>query len=270
MAIYLIEGKLGAGKTLCAVGRIRDALFDGKRVATNLDLRLDDLVNTDARMCRVIRLPDKPTVGHLEMLGLGNPDLDESRNGLIVLDEMAAYMNARSYGDKDRQPVIDWLIHSRKKGWDVYFICQNIGQIDKQVRESLVEYRVTCKRMDRLTIPFLRPVFSLLTGGRWVPRLPRIHQAMVRYGVEVSAPLADKWTYRGNDLFKAYDTRQVFRFDPWQAPYSYLPPYYTKGWKAVRRYRNIARKMAERRRLTGLQRAGLISMDEWRVLFAQT
>lgn len=270
MAIYLIEGKLGAGKTLCAVGRIRDALIAGKRVATNLDIRLEHLVNVDAKMCRVIRLPDKPTVAHLEMIGTGNPEMDESKNGLIVVDEMAAYMNARSYGDKDRQPVIDWLIHSRKKGWDVYFICQNIAQIDKQVREALVEYRVTCKRFDRMTIPFLRPICSLLSGGSWVPHFPRVHQAIVRYGVDVGAPVADKWTYRGNDLFAAYDTRQVFRLDPWQAPYSYLPPYYTQGWKAVKRYRNLSRKMAERRRLTGLYRAGLVSFDEWRSLFAQT
>lgn len=270
MAIYLIEGKLGAGKTLCATGRIRDALIAGKRVATNLNLWLEHLVNRDAKMCRVIRLPDKPTVAHLEMIGIGNEEMDESKNGLIVVDEMAAYMNARTYGDKDRQPVIDWLIHSRKKGWDVYFICQNIAQIDKQVREALVEYRVTCKRLDRMTIPFLRPIFSILTGGTWVPHFPRIHQAMVRYGVDAGAPLADKWTYLGNDLFKAYDTRQVFTFDPWQAPYSYLPPYYTHGWKTVRRYRDIKRKMAERRRLTGLQRAGLISFDEWRDLFAKT
>ena len=40
MAVYVVTGKLGNGKTLITVGRIRDALAQGCRVATNLDLDL--------------------------------------------------------------------------------------------------------------------------------------------------------------------------------------------------------------------------------------
>ena len=40
MSVYCVTGKLGNGKTLVSVGRIRDALKKGLRVATNLDINL--------------------------------------------------------------------------------------------------------------------------------------------------------------------------------------------------------------------------------------
>ncbi len=40
MAVNFLTGKLGSGKTLCVVGKIRDYLKQGRRVATNLDLNL--------------------------------------------------------------------------------------------------------------------------------------------------------------------------------------------------------------------------------------
>ena len=37
MAVYFITGKLGSGKSIAAVGKIRDYLNEGRAVATNLD-----------------------------------------------------------------------------------------------------------------------------------------------------------------------------------------------------------------------------------------
>lgn len=224
MAVYLVTGRLGAGKSLVSVGRIREALIAGRRVATNLDLDMVQLLGADyAKPVDCIRLPDKPVVDDLRSLGLGNVEMDESRNGVIVLDELAAWMNARTWGDKSRQPVIDWLIHSRKYGWDVIFICQHAGQIDKQVRESLIEFHVECRRLDRLRLPGVSAIGQLLSLGLWDGRLPRLHLGIVRYGTSPNAVIAERWMYRGNDLFRAYNTRQVFT-DAEMAPWSYLPP----------------------------------------------
>ena len=60
MAIYLIEGKLGAGKSLIATGIIRDALIKGLPVGTNLDLHLQHLIGFKSKLARVVRVPDKP------------------------------------------------------------------------------------------------------------------------------------------------------------------------------------------------------------------
>ena len=231
MAIYLITGKLGAGKTLAAVGRIRDVLLEGRRVATNLDLRLERLLPDTARKVSCVRLPDKPCVDDLEAIGIGNESMDESRNGVIVLDELGAWLNARQWADKSRQAVIDWLIHSRKKGWDVYFIAQSAAQVDKQVRESLIEYLVVCRRLDRMRMPVVGGLLRSLSGG-WVSgNLPRVHVAIVRYGTAHDSIVADRWVYLGADLYGAYDTRQVFSETYKNGVYAYLPPWHVEGWR---------------------------------------
>ena len=226
VSIYVVTGKLGSGKSLACVARIRDALEAGKRVATNLDLNLEKLLPWSNRTAQVIRIPDKPTVQDLEGIGCGNRDYDESKNGVIVLDELGAWLNTRSWGDKERQPVIDWLLHSRKKGWDVYFIIQHSNMVDKQVREGLAEFIVTCKRTDRLRIPLITAAFK-----HWGLNIrpPQIHVATVRYGLEPEALVSDRWWYRARELFAAYDTRQVFT-SARTGLYSLLPPYHlTRG-----------------------------------------
>lgn len=220
MADYLVTGKKGNGKSLVCVGRIRDALMDARPVATNLDLRLEKLLPLRLRNTRAIRLPDKPTRADLDALGKGNESYDESRNGVLVLDEMATWLNARTYQDRDRQGVLEWLAFSRKLGWDTYLICQNANQIDKQVREALCEYHVICRRLDRLKIPFV-PL-----------RFPRIHVAFVKFGMDRDSMMSERWVYRGNDLFKGYDTKQVFRSEYDSGVYSYLPPWHLEGWRA--------------------------------------
>jgi len=231
MAIYLVSGKLGSGKTLACVGQIRDALRSGRRVATNLDLRLENMLPAKARALQCVRLPDKPTVEHLELIGEGNPTMDETKNGIIVLDELAAWLNSRTFNDKSRGPVIDWLIHSRKKGWDVFFICQHIEQIDKQIRTALVEYLVTCRRLDRIKIPLVGKLVQGVSGGLLSGNLPKLHVAIVKYGTEQHAPTADRWMYQAKDLYDAYNTRQIFTDGYEHGVYTYLPPWHLKGWQ---------------------------------------
>lgn len=207
MATYAITGKLGAGKTLASVGRIRDYLEQGRSIATNLDLYLEHLLPLTSRTT-VTRLPDKPTHDDLMAIGLGNDSPDETLNGGLFLDECAAFLNSRDFADKGRQPFIDWMLHARKRGWDVFFIVQDISLIDKQIREALVEHLVICKRMDRLSIPFVTSI-SKLFGFRIMP--PKLHLAIVRYGILPASPISDRWLYRGSSLYRAYDTRQIFK-----------------------------------------------------------
>lgn len=207
MATYTITGKMGTGKTKSAVRIMQLALEKGLRVATNIDLTTEKL-NSAKCKSSPIRIPDKPTVEDLECIGIGNDTYDEDLNGVIVLDELASWLNSRTFNDKSRQPVLDWLIHSRKKGWHVYFICQNLTQIDKQVRESLVEFTVRCSRLDKIKIPFVGWFLNMFNEK--MGYLPRMHIASVRMGTAPDGVLADKLYYRGDDLHAAYDTRQIF------------------------------------------------------------
>lgn len=224
MSDYIIHGKKGNGKSLVTVGRMRDALMAGRPVATNLNLYLEFMLPLGVRNLRVYRLPDRPTIDDLLLIGRGSDDVDESTYGIVALDECASMLNSRTFNDKGRAAFLDWFVHSRKLGWDTYFICQNPVQIDKQVRESLVELSVLCKRMDRLRVPFLGALSKNLLGVEIRP--PKIHVATVRYGTGLDAMVSDRWIYRGTDLFTSYDTRQVFREDYSDGVYCLLSPWH--------------------------------------------
>lgn len=228
MADYAITGRKGAGKTLFAVGLIGDALRAGKRVATNLDIYTDQLLPAHRRET-FLRLPDRPTAYDLEAIGRGQDGAVEDDNGLIVLDETSTFFNSRAFGDKTRQPLLDWLVHSRKLGWDVYYICQGLEQIDKQLRTTMIEYHIAVKRTDKWPIPFVTKFTGLLG---YEVRFPKLHVGIVKHGVERDSLIVDRRWYRAKDLYAAYDTQQLFldREHPKAcALHTVLSPWHLKG-----------------------------------------
>lgn len=209
MAVYFVTGKLGSGKTLCAVGKIRDYLQQGRRVATNLDIHLGAMMS-DKNEQSIIRIPDKPRLCDLELLGRGCDVEDESQYGLLVLDELGTWFNSRNWRDKERLPVIDWFLHARKKHWDIFFIVQDVDSLDGQLVNALCEHLVICYRTDRLSIPIIGTLIKFM-GFEKV--LPKIHIASVYYGQSKSGLKVDRWWYRARDLYRCYDTAQIFRDD---------------------------------------------------------
>jgi hypothetical protein len=188
------------------VGEILDGLKRGVPVATNLDLKVEHLLS-GKKSARLYRLPDFPVAEDLEMLGRGCESRNEDDFGMIVLDEVRMFLGSRSWNEKGRDRLINWLLHARKLGWHCYFIAQDVTMIDKQVRTALVEHLVRCKRLDRLKIPVFGSILRLL-GQKGV--FPRIHIGVVKYGLDQNAPVVDRWIYQGDHLFAAYDTQQVF------------------------------------------------------------
>lgn len=227
MAVYVVTGKLGGGKSLISVSKIREKLLQGCPVATNLDLKLHKLLPADHRNARVIRIPDQPSADDLRALGSGNTTYDEEKNGLLVLDECGTWFNARNWNDKARKGVNDWFLHARKLGWDVLLIVQDVEILDSQARRAIAEHTVFCKRLDRLHIPFFGSIYKLLVGEPL--RLPRVHIGKVIYGTSETGPMSDRWVYRGSQLFSAYDTKQAFLDDYPHGVHSLLPPWHYYG-----------------------------------------
>lgn len=227
MAVYVVTGKLGSGKTLVSVAKIREYLKEGRKVASNLDIDLSAMLGHSDKRSSYYRIPDKPSLADLEFIGIGNPTNDEKRNGLLVLDECGTWFNSRSWADKARQGVINWFLHARKLGWDIIFLIQDLSIMDKQARVALAEHVVYCRRTDRLTIPIIGTIFKFFWGDR-LP-MPKVHIALVRYGDERTSLIVDKWIYRGRDLYAAYDTRQVFSDFYESGVYQTLPSYYSHG-----------------------------------------
>lgn len=225
MASYFITGKQGNGKSLVAVARIFDYLRRGNVVATNLDINLEGYLNPQSKKT-VIRVPDKPSVDDFEFLGYGNTGYDEDKNGLLVLDELGAWFNSRSWQDKERKKLLEWFLYLRKRGWDVYLIVQDIDMVDAQLRGMLGEHLVCCRRLDRLKIPFIGSLLQLF-GLRGV--LPKIHRAKVFFGETEQDLCVDVWTYRGTEYYKAYDTKQIFSPAYAHGLHSVLSPWHSKG-----------------------------------------
>jgi hypothetical protein len=223
MPSYNITGKLGGGKTLYAVYKAFEALAQGRKVAANVDLFPELVLSPwrDQTNVNLFRVPDHPTRAHLDVLGCGNETNDETRNGILILDECGTMLNARNYRDDGRQDLINWFLHARKLGWDLMFISQSHLMIDKQIRDALIEYLVICKRMDRYKVPFLTAVGIKIN-------MPRIHFAMIRYGNTPTAIVSERDFFRGNNLFKAYSTRQIINGGV-EGVYSVLSPWHLKG-----------------------------------------
>lgn len=234
MAIYIVTAPPGGGKSLYAVDAIQKKLVQGCIVATNLNLKPQNFpqVGRMSKSPRIIRMPDKPTIIDFEAIGRGNTTYDESKNGIIVLDECGTWFNARTWNDKSRTPVIDWLLHSRKKGWDVYFIVQHARQLDKQALQSLGEHVVYCKRMDRLSIPLVGFLFNQFLDSKI--KLPKLHLAITKYGSSGNSLIASRYWYFGSSLYQAYDTKQEFLDSYDQPSFGLLPPYITHGQFSVK------------------------------------
>jgi len=227
MAVYFITGKLGSGKSLVSVGKIFDYLAVGKPVATNLDISMLNFFYRNKRNVNLMRLPDHPDIQDLEAIGRGRPVgcKDERQNGALVLDECATWFNAQDWQNSKNKALINWMLHARKLGWDVYFLVQDIELINGQARKGLAEHVAYCTRLDRIAVPVVGFIASQLGFNI---RLPQVHLAGVYLGAQHTIK-ADTWVYRGHHLYSCYDTEQVFDPDYEHGTFCHLSPWHLKG-----------------------------------------
>ncbi len=214
MATFL-EGTRGSGKSKYAVQKIQRYLNENRRVCTNLDLFLEHL-QPENNKSHYIRLPDFPR--SIDLLSVGkaydsldhdDPDTyDENKNGLIVIDELLTSFNSRNWNDPDRLEVINWIVQSRKFGWDLYLIGQDFGSIDKQIQDTVIDEIIVCRSSEKL-FPgfffkvFLKPIVNKLFG--------KFHIAKIYDGkTKADSNLNGTEHFTRNDLHICYKTGQKF------------------------------------------------------------
>ena len=217
----LFYGQPGTGKSTLATGVAIKYASEGRRVAANYYIDFSAACNSPkskiASSSAVI-IPSRPSFQILESLGLGWHDGAkklEDKNGLLIIDEAGGWLNSRSWQAQDRLKIIDWLLQARKRGWDVLLIAKHPSILDKQVREAVVEGYARVRRMDRLKL------FSFIP-------LPRIHIAILRYGLELTAPVLERFIFRGQIEQQCFHSYDLFGTDSESAIYSVLPARITK------------------------------------------
>jgi len=226
MSVYFITGSLGSGKGLAAIGKIRDYAANGVKIAGNIDVFLEHLCTDINSKITYIRVPDRPTKLDLESLGSGNITYDPFQNSLLVLDELATWFNARTWNDKGRAALIDWLVHSRKHGWDVLLLVQSIEAVDKQLLDLLMEYHVPMSDISKINVPIVGRIWRQFSLKNRPLTLPKIHVGKVLYKNKLAA---DTWVFRARELYKAYDTKQIFTEDYPHGAHTQLSRWHLEG-----------------------------------------
>lgn len=201
----LLTGKRGEGKTLIATMIAKRYIQQGRVVASNINFNLEHLAPAWNKTC-IYRLPDMPTSADLKALPVANESYDESKNGLILLDETAGLFNSHDWRKEDTKEVRFWFAQSRKDGWDLLFLCQQEKQIDSQIRNSLFELHGIAKNMGKMGVPVISFLAQSMFGYKF--RLPAFHVFTTRYGFSYNAPVANTEIIGGTDLYAAYDTKQ--------------------------------------------------------------
>jgi len=205
----LLTGKRGEGKTLIATMIAKRYLSQNRPIATNVNFNLDKLVSP-LNKTPIVRLPDAPTSKDLKSLPVANAGYDESKNGLLLLDESSGFLNSHDWRDQDTKDIRFWLAQSRKDGWDLLFLAQQEKQIDAQIRNSLFELHGIARNMNKVGIPVLSFLFQWFFNVKL--RMPAVHVFTQRYGFGLNAAMANTEVIRGGDLYAAYDTKQ--KIDP--------------------------------------------------------
>lgn len=213
MAIF-VEGVRGSGKSKIAVREIRTYLQLGLRVATNLDIKPEVLAPNAKSF--VTRLPDIPRSVDLELLGKAYPELDpdnpdtydEKKFGLIVIDELLTSFNSRSWNDKDRLAVVSWFVQSRKLGWRVWLLSQDVDAVDKQLRETLLQEIWHCRSgKNMFSSPIAGKILNLILN----PFL----NVIAPYGFHVlnvyNGKRKDKHHLAKTEFFKCYELHSAYK-----------------------------------------------------------
>lgn len=226
MTVWFVEGGLGSGKTLASVGMLRQYAANGCKIAGNLDIYLDKLGSSPRSKTTYIRLPDRPMADDLMALGNANPTYDEENNGLLILDEMATWMNSQSWQEKGRKEMKDWFVHARKYGWDIIFLCQSHEAIDAQLVKLLMDYVVPMSDLSKINIPIIGAWGRTLKKNGKPFKLPKVHIGAVMYKNKIKA---DRWVFRSKDLYQCYNTKQVIAEDYPHGPHSQLSRWHLEG-----------------------------------------
>lgn len=157
MALYLVTGVMGGGKSYLGADVCRTAFQEGAVVHTNMQLN-EEIIASSGWQEQYVKLPADPA-DWKAVLHAG----EEGKENLLMVDEAALcfHVNDQQKKKADNRDIFELLVWSRKSGLDVYFITQSAANIDVQLRR-LTEIRIHCVAVRM--IPFVGWLAKPLLG----------------------------------------------------------------------------------------------------------
>jgi len=206
--IELYCGKVGGGKSYCAVLTMLRALGAGRVVASNIKLCWSEV----EKYCREVfsMVPDPAQYIYLE----GEENVWTCHRhipagSLLVLDELNIYFPSRGYARNAQVAgeFLDWLVQSRKYGCDVIAIIQSPANLDAQIRrQALAEWHHSdTKQAQCSTLWGFGPSIRL---GKFVPQM----FARVKYWTgDYTESVASEFVSFDLRVGRCYETAAIFK-----------------------------------------------------------
>lgn len=173
MKVY--SGPRGSGKSAHAVKDIKEKLGYRRHnnVVANFDFRLrpSEIGGRKRYDEKFFFIPDKEMITPEPLIRLSAEHGWYEKEGqtLLVLDESGLKFNARTWSASPavRMEWVDFLVNSRKLGYDPVLIAQNRRMIDRQIRD-LIETDIKHARLNNLHWFKWLPLPIFVTISKWL------------------------------------------------------------------------------------------------------
>lgn len=172
--VWGIVGNLGGGKTMTAVKIAVDAIRQGYFVVSNVQIRVDLIGDFASKLYQYVDFENADPFDFVA----GDPrGSGGSRRVIVVLDEVAEFLDQFSATKAKTQKFMSWLRHSSKRSQDVVLVVQRQEYLAKAVRilvsrwvwvDDLAVYRLPVLK---IKVPFCSDVVMQNTFDRYGNRI---------------------------------------------------------------------------------------------------
>lgn len=204
--IEIYEGRIGSGKTFCAVvGGVRQLVLGGIW-CTNIEVYWDEICKYAEKRFGVIlepdqliRLEDEQIKEFYKYTPSGTPE----RPVLISLDEFPLHFDSRDFAEnyKKNRETFTFARQSRKIYTDIVLIAQSLDDIDKKFR-PLAQYVWRFRDLTKTIFPQLGIAFPL----------PMI--LALRFDYDGRTLFSRDFVPKRKEIFKLYNTNSLVRGFP--------------------------------------------------------
>lgn len=206
MAVSVISGKLGSGKSYDCVRRVLEHLRRGGCVRTNIALDYRMIGKALSRRLSPFQIGPLSASDDPKTIPTGDRRGHGSRRTIVLLDEALNWFQSESSATKDEKKRAwgEWLRQSDKLGQDVWFISQNFERSAKWIRE-LAQISVEIVPLKDVKVAWFIPIWLIFPPAR------RMYVSKWR-DVRSGAVIKMEFHRYLSSVWSLYDTSETFGF----------------------------------------------------------